>query len=91
MRDGTRLDRLEQRLLATVAVPFAVVGCGMMDAGVAPATTVLPIGVGMLVVVALLERILPSHRSWLPSQGDLSVDALRPRRVQCFRCSVRNS
>lgn len=81
MRDATRHEGFGRKLLAAIAVPGAVVACvlladAMMAAGVAPATTVLPIGIGMLGVVALLERILPWHRGWLSSQGDLSVDAL---------------
>jgi len=81
MRDGTRLESTAEKILAATAVPAAVVAClaiaeAMMRAGVAPATTVLPLGAGMLVVVALLERILPWHRGWLRSKGDLGVDAL---------------
>lgn len=81
MRDGARLETTGEKILAATAVPAAVVAClwiadAMMDAGVAPATTVLPLGGIMLVVVALLERILPWHRPWLHSQGDLPVDAL---------------
>ncbi len=81
MRDGTKLDRTWQKILAATAVPGAVIGCvalanALMNTGVAPATTVLPIGLGMFLVVALLERILPWNRSWLHSQGDLRVDAL---------------
>ncbi|MFO0689641.1 MAG: sterol desaturase family protein [Myxococcota bacterium] len=81
MRDGARLESTAEKILAAGAVPAAVVAClaiaeAMMRAGVAPATTVLPLGAGMLVVVALLERILPWHRDWLHSKGDLGVDAL---------------
>lgn len=81
MRDGARIETTAEKILAATAVPAAVVAClliadAMMEAGVAPATTVLPLGGIMLVVVALLERILPWHRPWLHSQGDLPVDAL---------------
>lgn len=81
MRDGTRKGGFGLELLAAVAVPTSVVGClllaeALMTAGVAPAATVIPIGIGMLGVVALLERILPWHRDWLSSHGDLRVDAL---------------
>jgi sterol desaturase/sphingolipid hydroxylase (fatty acid hydroxylase superfamily) len=48
----------------------------MMRAGIAPEKTVLPLGGGMLLVVALLERVAPWHRDWLHSRGDLRVDAL---------------
>lgn len=81
MRDGATLDRTWQKVLAAGAVPGAVVGCvalamAMMDAGVPPAATVLPIGAGMLLVVAALGQVLPWHRGWLHSRGDLGVDAL---------------
>jgi len=80
-RDGSTLERPWQKALAALAVPGAVVACllladALMDAGVRPATTVLPIAAGMLVVVALLERVLPWHRDWLHAKGDLVADAL---------------
>jgi len=81
MRDGTTHARGWEKLLAALAVPGAVLACvalglSLMDAGVKPATTVLPIALGMLLVVGLLERVLPWHRDWLHSKGDLRVDAL---------------
>jgi sterol desaturase/sphingolipid hydroxylase (fatty acid hydroxylase superfamily) len=81
MRDGASLDRLWQKVLAVTVVPLAVVVCvtialALMEAGWSPPTTVLPIGLGMLIVVATLERILPWNRDWLHSKGDLRVDAL---------------
>lgn len=81
MRDGVHHDRVWQRVLGALVLPAGVVGSvalclALMDAGVEPATTVLPIGAGMLLVVAGLERILPWHRDWLHSKGDLRTDAL---------------
>lgn len=81
MRDGVIHERAWQRILGAVAVPAGVVGSvwaclALMEAGFDPAVTVLPIGFVMLLVVALLERVLPWHRDWLHSKGDLRVDAL---------------
>jgi sterol desaturase/sphingolipid hydroxylase (fatty acid hydroxylase superfamily) len=81
MRDGTRDAGIGRKILAASAVPASVVACvlladAMMDAGIAPAAAVLPMGAVMLGVVALLERVLPWHRDWLSSRGDLAVDAL---------------
>lgn len=81
MRDGAPLDRAWKRWLAAGAVPTSVVVCVLlaeaaMRGGVAPAATVLPIAFAMFAVVALLERVLPWHRDWLHSKGDLGVDSL---------------
>ena len=81
MRDGVFHERGWQKVLGVVAVPAGVVGSvcaclALMEAGFDPAATVLPIGFVMLVLVALLERVMPWHRDWLHSKGDLRVDAL---------------
>ncbi len=42
--------------------------------GVEPAVAVLPFLIGGYAVIAGLERVVPLHRSWLHSQGDLAAD-----------------
>ena len=81
MREELALDKIWQKVLATLAVPGAVLAAllaslTMMEAGVAPAQTVFPIAGICLLFVALLERVLPWHRDWLQFRGDLRVDAL---------------
>ena len=81
MRDGARLERGWERLLAVSIVPGAValgvaVSWELMDRGVRPATTIVPIALGGLLLVAVVERILPWHRDWNRSRGDLLTDAL---------------
>jgi sterol desaturase/sphingolipid hydroxylase (fatty acid hydroxylase superfamily) len=81
MREGTELDRAWQKLLAATIVPGAVAmglvaAWSMMQAGMAPAQTVLPITFAAFILVALGERVLPWHRDWNHSTGDLRTDIL---------------
>ena len=81
MRDGARLTRGWEKLLSVVVVPGTVavgltIAVFAMRSGVEPAAVLLPIGVGALVLVAVLERVLPWHRDWNRARGDLLTDAL---------------
>jgi sterol desaturase/sphingolipid hydroxylase (fatty acid hydroxylase superfamily) len=81
MREGAVLDKLWQRWLSVTLVPGTVAGglalaVWMMRSGFAPAAVLLPIGLGSLVLVAIVERILPWHRDWNRPRGDLLTDAL---------------
>jgi sterol desaturase/sphingolipid hydroxylase (fatty acid hydroxylase superfamily) len=81
MRDGATTDDGWQRVLALSIVPLTVAlgiatAVWRMRAGVEPATAVAPIGVAVFLLVALMERILPWHRDWNHSRGDLGSDAL---------------
>lgn len=81
MRDGAPLDRTWQEVLAVSIVPASVAGglyvaIWMMSADASPTAVLLPIGLGSLLLVAILERILPWHRDWNRNHGDLLTDAL---------------
>ena len=79
MREGTALDRPWQRLLAATIVPATVaagIGATLLaiGAGVEPAAAIVPVALGALGVVALVERALPWHRDWNRSRGDVLTD-----------------
>ena len=81
MRTGARLDRFWERALSVTIVPGTVVvgvtlAVLMMRSGVAPSAVLLPIGLGSLLLVAFVERILPWQRDWNRARGDLLTDAL---------------
>jgi sterol desaturase/sphingolipid hydroxylase (fatty acid hydroxylase superfamily) len=81
MRDGTEVDRGWRKTLSLSIVPLAVLlGLGvsvwMMRAGVEPAKVVGPISIAAFLLVAVMERVLPWHRDWNHSRGDLRSDAL---------------
>ena len=81
MRDGANLDQPWQRWLSVTIVPGTVavgllLAVWMMQAGIEPAVVLLPIALGSLVLVAIVERILPWHRDWNHARGDLLTDAL---------------
>ncbi|MGH0032020.1 MAG: sterol desaturase family protein [Myxococcota bacterium] len=46
-----------------------------MDAGVEPHVAIFPALIAANALVAVLERVVPLHRSWLHDRGDLRVDA----------------
>ncbi len=81
MRDGSSLERTWQKVLSVSIVPLAVLvglcaAVWMIRAGVSPAEAVFPVSLAGLLLVAILERILPWHRPWNHSRGDLRTDAL---------------
>ncbi len=81
MRDGSELERTWQKALAVSVVPLAVLlGLGaavwMMSAGSPPSRAVLPVTLAGFLLVATMERVLPWHREWNRSRGDLRTDAL---------------
>ncbi len=81
MRDGARLERTWEKIVSVALVPGTVVaGLSIavfaMERGVAPAAPILPIALAALVVAGVFERILPWHRSWNRSQGDIGTDLL---------------
>lgn len=81
MRDGTHYEHGWRGVVAMLLVPGTVAlaltaAVLMMDAGVPPAAIPLPIAGVALVFVGLMERVLPWHRGWLRSQGDVGTDLL---------------
>jgi sterol desaturase/sphingolipid hydroxylase (fatty acid hydroxylase superfamily) len=46
----------------------------LMRSGVDPALALAPFVIGAYLVIAVAERVVPWHRSWLHSRGDLRTD-----------------
>ena len=81
MRDGIRHEKTWEIALAYALVPGTVAfglmaAVSMMNGGASPETVILPISIGSLVFVGLMERVLPWNREWLRNQGDLGTDLL---------------
>jgi sterol desaturase/sphingolipid hydroxylase (fatty acid hydroxylase superfamily) len=67
------------RVFAVAAFPTVLAACVwgtllLMDAGVDPAVAFGPFVFANYLFLAVFERILPWHRSWLHSRGDLRTD-----------------
>jgi sterol desaturase/sphingolipid hydroxylase (fatty acid hydroxylase superfamily) len=81
MREGSELERAWQKVLAAVLVPATVVTAvaiawAAIESGVEPAGVLYPLVLCSFVLVATMERVLPWHRDWNHSKGDLRTDAL---------------
>ncbi len=81
MRQGSELEKVWQKVLAASIVPLAVLGglvatLSMIRAGMQPAQAVLPVSLAAFLLVAVMERILPWHRDWNRSDGELRTDVL---------------
>lgn len=76
---GLRVLRGAERIFAVAAFPALLaattwLGLALMDAGVDPALSIGPPIALAYLFLAVSERLLPWHRSWLHSQGDLRTD-----------------
>lgn len=76
---GLRPLRGVARVFAVAAFPGLVaanvaVALALMRTGMDPALTILPLIVASYAFIALSERLLPWHRSWLHSRGDVRTD-----------------
>jgi len=68
-------------ILAVSLVPASVAGAvgaalWAINSGIDPVMVVVPISFGVLLFVAIMERILPYRREWNRSHGDIRTDAL---------------
>jgi len=68
-----------ERLFAAAAFPAVLTStiAGallLMSFGVDPALAIVPLAMANYAFVAIAERLLPLHRSWLHSRGDLRTD-----------------
>jgi sterol desaturase/sphingolipid hydroxylase (fatty acid hydroxylase superfamily) len=75
----TTTQPLGERLFAMLAFPFALTASiggtiALSRSGVDAAAAIVPFVAANYVFVALSERIVPLHQSWLHAQGDLRTD-----------------
>lgn len=76
---GLRPLNAVQHAFAVLGFPVSVVvtlggAYVWMSAGHDPFLSILPFLFGFFVFIAVAERVLPWHRTWLHSQGDLGTD-----------------
>lgn len=81
MREGSKHEKTWEKLLGASIVPVSVLGglaagVWMMRSGVAPAEAVLAVSLAAFLVAISMERVLPWHKEWNRSRGDLRTDAL---------------
>ncbi len=67
------------RAFARLGFPFALVttiggAIALIGAGVDPGAAIVPFVAANYIFVAVAERLVPLHASWLRAQGDLSTD-----------------
>jgi len=78
---ATALLKGARTILAVSLVPASVAGAvgaalWAINAGIDPVMVIVPISFGVLLFVAIMERILPYRREWNRSHGDIRTDAL---------------